>query len=121
SHALSLALVAMLVVDPLAVLSAGFWVSFVGVAFLMLCLERRRGFIGFLRELTVGQLVMSLALLPLTVWFFGEASLIGAVSNVVAVPFVSFVIVPLCLVAVLALLTIPPLATPLLAIAALCA
>ena len=120
-QALSLALVAILIVDPLAVLSAGFWLSFVGVAFLMLCLERRRGIVGFLRELTVGQLVMSLSLLPLTVWFFGEASLIGAVSNLVAVPFVSFVIVPLCLFGVLALLTIPPLATPLLAIAAQCA
>jgi competence protein ComEC len=120
-QALSLALVAILVVDPLAVLSAGFWLSFVGVAFLMLCLERKRGIAGFLRELTVGQLVMSLALLPLTAWFFGEASLVGAFSNLVAVPFVSFVIVPLCLVAVLALLVAPPLATPVLHVAALCA
>lgn len=120
-QALSLALVAILVVDPLAVLSAGFWLSFVGVAFLMLCLERRSGIAGFLRELTIGQLVMSLALLPLTAWFFGEASLVGAVSNLVAVPFVSFVIVPLCLVAVLALLVAPPLATPVLHAAAACA
>jgi competence protein ComEC len=120
-QALSLALVAILVVDPLAVLSAGFWLSFVGVAFLMLCLERRRGIAGFVRELTIGQLVMSLALLPLTVWFFGEASLVGALSNLVAVPFVSFAIVPLCLVAVLALLIVPSLATPLLTAAAACA
>ena len=63
---------------------------------------------------------MSLSLLPLTVWFFGEASLVGAFSNLVAVPFVSFVIVPLCLVGVLALLAAPSLATlPLLAAGAL--
>jgi competence protein ComEC len=102
-------------------LSPGFWLSFVGVAFLMLCLERKRGIVGFLRELTTGQLVMSLALLPLTAWFFGEASLVGALSNLVAVPFVSFVIVPLCLVGVLALLTAPPLSTPILHAAAACA
>ena len=116
AQTLSLALVAILIVDPLAVLSAGFWLSFGGVAFLILCLVRQRGLLGFARELTIGQLVMSLSLLPLTIWFFGEASLIGALSNLVAVPFVSFVIVPLCLVGVLALLTVPALATlPLLA------
>ncbi|HKE46530.1 MAG TPA: DNA internalization-related competence protein ComEC/Rec2, partial [Rhodanobacteraceae bacterium] len=121
AQSLAVALVAVLVVDPLAVLAPGFWLSFAGVAFLMLCLARRQGILGFLRELTVGQLVMSLALLPLTVWFFGEASLVGALSNLVAVPFVSFVIVPLCLVAVLALLAFPSPATPLLHAAAWCA
>jgi competence protein ComEC len=121
AQSLALALVTILAVDPLAVLSAGFWLSFVGVAFLMLCLSRGRGLLGFVRELTSGQLVMSLALLPLTVWFFGEASLIGALSNLLAVPFVSFVIVPLCLVGLLALLTVPPIAAPLLHLAATCA
>ena len=121
AQALSLAIVAILIVDPLAVLSPGFWLSFVGVAFLMLCLTRGRGVPGFVRELTLGQLVMSLALLPLTVWFFGEASLVGALSNLVAVPFVSFVIVPLCLAALLALLIVPALATTLLHAAAVCA
>jgi competence protein ComEC len=122
AQALSLAIVAILIVDPLAVLSPGFWLSFVGVAFLMLCLARGRGGVpGFVRELTLGQLVMSLALLPLTVWFFGEASLVGAFSNLVAVPFVSFVIVPLCLAVLLAMLIAPPLATPLLHAAAFCA
>lgn len=122
AQALSLAVVAILIVDPLAVLSPGFWLSFVGVAFLMLCLTRSRGgALGFVRELTLGQLVMSLALLPLTVWFFGEASLVGALSNLIAVPFVSFVIVPLCLAALLAMLIVPPLATPLLHAAAFCA
>lgn len=117
-HALALALLAILVVDPLATLAAGFWLSFVGVAFLMLCLARgHRGLIGFLRELSVGQLVMTVSLLPLTVWFFGEASLVGALSNLIAVPLVSFVIVPLCLVGILGLLSVPMLATPVLIVA----
>src|SRR5690606_13033067 len=37
-HALALALLAILAVDPLATLAPGFWLSFVGVAFLMLAL-----------------------------------------------------------------------------------
>ncbi|MGH8172471.1 MAG: ComEC/Rec2 family competence protein, partial [Rhodanobacteraceae bacterium] len=109
-QSLALALVVVLLLDPLAVLSAGFWLSFVGVAFLMLCLTPGPGVIAFFRDLGFGQIVMTLSLLPLTVWFFGEASLIGAFSNLIAVPFVSFVIVPLRLAAVLALLIAPPLA-----------
>jgi competence protein ComEC len=111
-HALALALLAILVFDPLATLSAGFWLSFVGVAFLMLCLTRGRGLVGFLRELSVGQLVMTVSLLPLTVWFFGQASLVGALSNLIAVPLISFVIVPLCLFGVLALIAVPACAGP---------
>jgi competence protein ComEC len=98
AHALALALIAIVLVDPLAVLQAGFWLSFVGVGFLILCLHSQgRGVLAFLQELTFGQLVMTVALLPLTLWFFGEASLVGALSNLVAVPFVSFVIVPCAL------------------------
>lgn len=111
AHGLALALLVMLLIDPLAVLSAGFWLSFVGVAFLMLCLgSPRPGLRGFLHDLTAGQWVMTIALLPLTLWFFGQASLLGALSNLLAVPVVSFVLVPLALCGVLLMLSCPPLA-----------
>jgi competence protein ComEC len=114
-HALALAMLAILLADPMAVLEAGFWLSFIGVGFLILCLRSESGGItAFLRELTQGQLVMTVSLLPLTLWFFGEASLVGAVSNLIAVPFVSFVIVPCALIGLLLLLTAPLLATPVL-------
>lgn len=110
---LALALLAVLLFDPLSVLSAGFWLSFVGVAFLMTCMTTRgSGLRGFLHELSVGQLVMTLSLLPLTVWFFGESSLVGALSNLIAVPFVSFVIVPVTLVGMVLLGLCPPLTQP---------
>jgi len=117
-HALAMALMVILLLNPTAVLEAGFWLSFVGVAFLILCMDAKgRGVRGFLRELTLGQLVMTVSLLPLTMWFFGEASLVGALSNLVAVPFVSFVIVPCALLGMLLLIVCPPLATPLLRVA----
>ncbi|MEO8746476.1 MAG: DNA internalization-related competence protein ComEC/Rec2 [Rhodanobacter sp.] len=113
AHSLALALLLILLVDPLAVLSAGFWLSFVGVAFLMLCLQARGpGIRGFVYELSAGQFLMTVSLLPLTLWFFGQASLVGALSNLIAVPFVSFVIVPCALLATLLLGVCPPLAAP---------
>ena len=119
AQSLALALIAILLVDPLAVLAAGFWLSFVGVAFLILFLQSRgRGWRAFVQELSAGQLLMTVALLPLTLWFFGQASLVGAVSNLIAVPLVSFVIVPCALLGMLLLAVCPPLATPVLWLAA---
>jgi competence protein ComEC len=94
-----LALAAILVVDPLSVLSAGFWLSFAGVALLAWTLARDSGWRGNLKEIGLAPLLMTLALLPLTVWFFGQASLVAPLANLVAVPFVSFVIVPVDLAA----------------------
>lgn len=117
-QSLALALFVVVLFDPLSVLAAGFWLSFVGVAFLMLCMTNRgHGMRGFVQDLTSTQLLMTVSLLPLTMWFFGQASLVGALSNLVAVPFVSFVIVPCTLASMLLLGMCPPLASPVLWVA----
>lgn len=92
--ALALALIAMLLVDPLSVLAPGFWLSFVGVAWLLWCLphdapgRRWRSFVG-------GQAIMTVGLLPLTVWFFGQASLVSPLSNLVGIPGFALLVTPL--------------------------
>ena len=50
---------------------------------------------------------MSLGLLPLSVWFFGRARWVGPLANLLAVPFVSFVVVPLTLAGTALLLPLP--------------
>lgn len=93
-----LALAVVLLVDPLACLSAGFWLSFVGVALLMGGLQGEgRGLRGWWRDMTLGQWLMTASMLPLSLWFFGEASWVGALSNLLAVPWISFVVVPMVL------------------------
>lgn len=93
--ALALAALAMLLADPLAPLAAGFWLSFVGVAWLLWCLPQatRRP----VREFLGAQGVATVGLLPLTVVLFGQASLAGPFANLVAVPWWSLVVVPLAL------------------------
>ncbi|ATS68984.1 DNA internalization-related competence protein ComEC/Rec2 [Xanthomonas citri] len=95
AHVLSLALLAVLLWDPLSVLVAGFWLSFAGVAWLVWCLpsDDRAIVRGFLSAQTVA----TVGLLPLTVSLFGQASLVGPFANVVAIPWWTFVVVPLCL------------------------
>ncbi|KLD70384.1 competence protein ComEC, partial [Xanthomonas hyacinthi DSM 19077] len=115
---LAFAMLAVLVFDPLAVLSAGFWLSFAGVGFLICCVApRSRGFVGWVSELLRAQAAMSIALLPLSLCLFGSTSLMGFVANLIAAPLVSFVVVPLTLLGCV-LLPLPSLAGPLLAGAA---
>jgi competence protein ComEC len=101
ADALALALLALLLVDPLSVLAPGFWLSFVGVAWMLWCLPhgsgRRRGRAALLAEFLDAQRVATLGLLPLTVVLFGQASLAGPFANLVAVPWWSLVVVPLAL------------------------
>jgi competence protein ComEC len=107
----ALALLAVLFVDPLSLLGAGFWLSFLGVAWLLWCLPRENRQ-GPARLLLDAQAVMSLSLLPLTVWFFGQASVVGPLANLVAVPWISFVVVPVALAGTAFALVSPMLGAP---------
>jgi competence protein ComEC len=96
--ALGLAAVAVMLFDPLAVLNPGFWLSFAGVAWLLFCLgarSREDWWLSFGRA----QMVSALGLLPITLWFFQQGSLVGPLANLIAAPWISFVSVPLVLAA----------------------
>jgi competence protein ComEC len=99
AQALALALMAVLLVDPLAVIGAGFWLSFLGVAWLLWCLPH--GGSSLWREFLSAQGVATLGLLPLSVVLFGQASLAGPLANLIAVPWWSLVVVPLSLLGLL--------------------
>jgi competence protein ComEC len=97
--ALALAVIAMVLVDPLSLLGAGFWLSVCGVAWLVWCLPRSDG--GIVRTFAAAQAVATIGLLPLTVALFGQASLAGPLANLVAIPWWSLVVVPLALLGTL--------------------
>lgn len=103
---LGLALVAVWLIDPLAPLSAGFWLSFVAMATLMASSTStvsasgdgsRRNLWQPVRELMRVQWRIGLALLPLTVAWFSTVSIAGLFVNLLAIPIFSFVLVPLVL------------------------
>jgi len=94
--ALALAAAVLLLCDPLAALTAGFWLSLAGVAWLLWCMPAagQRPLRDFLRA----QGVATLGLLPLTVALFGQASLAGPLVNLLAIPWWSLAVVPLALI-----------------------
>ncbi|HEY6124601.1 MAG TPA: ComEC/Rec2 family competence protein, partial [Steroidobacteraceae bacterium] len=101
----SLALVAVLCMDPRAPLSAGFWLSFVAVGIILMTAAASAGLANVVRL----QFAMLLALAPLTFAVFDALSLTGFVVNLVAIPLVSFVLVPLVLAGAIAALLAPGL------------
>jgi competence protein ComEC len=97
-----LAAVVVLTVDPWAMLSAGFWLSFVAVAVLFASnpvdpeTEKPGSTLGqkvwsMFRE----QWIITLALAPLTLLLFQQVSLVGLLANAVAIPVVTLVVTPL--------------------------
>ncbi len=117
SQALALAATVIVIWDPLAVLSAGFWLSFFGVGVLLSITQPAGMERAWWREMPRLQLVLSLALLPMTVWFFGQGSLIGPLANLIAVPWVSFLVVPLTVAGSLLIVDVPMLGGPMLDLA----
>jgi len=99
THSLALAAGVVLLFDPLGLLAPGFWLSFAGVAWLIFCLQGRTRRRPLWLDFTRAQAIMAIALLPLSIWFFQQASLIGAWINLLAVPWISLVTVPLGLLA----------------------
>ncbi|WP_137919602.1 DNA internalization-related competence protein ComEC/Rec2 [Hydrogenophaga sp. 2FB] len=113
-----LAMAAVLLLDPWALMQAGFWLSFVAVGILFATdpgrsqrqqTEERppgprrvaRAMATLLRE----QGVVTVALAPLTLLLFGQFSVVGLVANLVAIPWVTLFVTPLALLGVF----VPPL------------
>ncbi len=96
--ALALAALIVTLFSPLALVTASFWLSFGCVAVLAYGLTSAHPGWGLLRA----QGVVSLGIAPLVAAFFGQVSLIGPVANLIAIPYVSWLVVPSALLGVVA-------------------
>jgi competence protein ComEC len=94
---LSAALVAVLLHDPLAALTAGFWLSFGAVGSILAVSVGPLRAPGTVRTFVITQGAVTVALAPVLAAMFGGLTWAGTVANVVAIPAYSFVAVPLVL------------------------
>lgn len=104
-HAMATALMLILLWNPVAVLSAGFWFSFLAVAVIFYVFSARlgnaHGWRVRLRQWGWMQFSIALALFPFSLLLFQQTSLISPLANLILVPYVSFLVVPLVLLALL--------------------
>jgi len=95
--ALCLAAVVTLLIDPLSVLSAGWWLSFWAVTLIAYLAAGRHGRQGLGGRWIYMHVLLALGMLPILMVFFQSASLVAPLANIVAVPWVGILVVPLAL------------------------
>jgi competence protein ComEC len=101
SRVLAFALFLVLVIDPWAPLSVGFWLSFAAVAALLFAGSGRLGRRHRWAAWGHAQWVVTLALMPLLLLMFQEFSLVSPLANALAIPLISLLAVPLSIAAAL--------------------
>lgn len=120
-HSFYLALLLVLLWDPFVVLSIGFWLSFLAVGLLIYALRGQNRSQGYLAKLFAWfrpQVVIAIGLLPITLLSFSKSSIIGPVANCIAIPWVTFAVLPVGILAVLLLPFMPNVSAILLQLAA---
>jgi competence protein ComEC len=97
SRVLAAALLVVLLIDPWAVLSPGFWLSFAAVAVIFYVSTGYTARPHWLAQWGRVQWAVTVGLAPLMLVLFQQVSLVSPLANAAAIPLVSFVVTPLAL------------------------
>ncbi|WP_223789213.1 DNA internalization-related competence protein ComEC/Rec2 [Marinicella meishanensis] len=97
----SVSLLVVLLLDPMQVLDAGFWLSFTAVAILILAFAGQAANSNRWWVFTRMQFILLLGMLPLSLLLFTRINLLGPWVNLLMIPLMTFVLVPLLLLLLL--------------------
>jgi competence protein ComEC len=101
SQIFSAALMVVLLLDPWAVLSPGFWLSFGAVGLIFYATAHRLKKAHWLIEYGRTQWAMIVGPIPPLLALFQQISLVAPLANAFAIPLISFAVVPLALLGIL--------------------
>jgi competence protein ComEC len=110
---LALAAAILIAADPLAVSSAGFWLSFVATAGLLAAGSAAPGWRGKAGQFARAQAAVTLVLAPVLAATFGRLSLVSPFLNAMAIPAFSLLVLPAVLLGTVLALASPDLPAPL--------
>ncbi|TSA38674.1 MAG: DNA internalization-related competence protein ComEC/Rec2 [Methylococcaceae bacterium] len=105
---LAMALLTVLIIDPFAVASIGFWLSFLAVALIIYTVTGRLGASthAWLTALRI-HWATSLGLMPLLVYFFHSITFTALIANVIAEPIIGVIVIPITFFAVMVMGLLP--------------
>ncbi|KEI35026.1 DNA internalization-related competence protein ComEC/Rec2 [Francisella sp. W12-1067] len=95
TRSLSIALALILILDFNSIHSVSLWLSFSAVAFLIFLTIILQQYKSKVWISLLSQSYLAILLIPVSVYFFGSFSLVSIIANIVAIPLVSLLIVPL--------------------------
>ena len=116
----TVALAIVLLSDPFAPLGTGFWFSFLAVFALLSVFQPRQGTLSWWKTPVQAQAAVFLLLLPAGAAWFNGFSLTGFAANLVAIPWVSFLVVPPVLGGIVTLALPDPVPAMFWSLAAMC-
>ena len=97
SHVICVALLITIILDPFAVMDPGMWLSFIAIIVIAYGMGCRINNDSLWWRWGRTQYVVAIGLAPVLLLFFRQVSLIGIPANLVAIPWVSFIVVPFVL------------------------
>jgi competence protein ComEC len=108
SDIISISLLAVLIIDPFAAMDAGFWLSFIAISIIaygMTCRVQTNiyGWRNVWWKWGRVQYLVAVGLFPVLVLWFQQYPLVGILANIVAVPYISLIVVPLVLLGIVLL------------------
>ncbi len=120
SSVLGMTLIIILLIHPFAVLSTSFWLSFLAVFIISLCLKKqayhiqvedsRLGKINKLQKKYSSFIIwlklnsyLYIVMLAISAYFFNQISVVGLIANLVLIPLVSFILMPILYLSLLCL------------------
>lgn len=106
-HVWSTSLGIMLLNNPLIVLTESFWLSFGTIALIIYGMGGRLKPRGWWWKWGRVQWVISLGLVPFTLFLFQQSSMISFIANSIAIPWVEFLILPFCFLSTVFVLLVP--------------
>jgi competence protein ComEC len=107
SNVVCIAIVLILLLDPFSILAADFWLSFTAVTLILYITRYRHSNQSPLRRWLQLQCLLSLALAPFLIFWFKQFPLYSIFANLIAIPIIGFIVVPLVLLAMILLLPFP--------------
>jgi len=107
SNVISIAVVLILLLDPFSILAVDFWLSFTAVILILYITRYRYSNQSPLRRWLQLQCLLSLALSPFLIFWFKQFPLFSIFANLIAIPVIGFIVVPLALLAMILLLSFP--------------
>lgn len=113
----ALALISVLVLNPLVILSESFWLSFMTLALIIYGMAGRLAPTGWWWKWGRVQWVIGVGLIPITLILFQQATLISFIANSIAIPWLALFILPFCFLSSIFLFIQPQCAKFLLIIA----
>jgi competence protein ComEC len=109
-HSVLMAILVILILNPLSILSDAFWLSFCAISSITYALSGRLGVRNKWKELGKLQWVVAAGVFPLTLMIFNQGAWLSPLLNAIAIPWVGLIVLPLSLLACAVVFFSPSLA-----------